>query len=306
LKKKSFLILFVFTILIFKTALPGQIQTEKENSSKNLSTSESTDQKNEKKITWYKMFTDIPSDYGSLFQNFLNKNEIPAFLTIGSLTGALMIIDQQGWKYDDLLFKKSHAVHNVSNIMVNLGDGKYQLLAAAAFALPGVIFHNKTALKTASNITEALISTGVSVQILKRITGRQSPSASTENGGDWDPFPSLKQYQKNQASFYSFPSGHVSTATAVITVIANNYPNLKWIKPIGYPLLAVLSFSLVNKGMHWYSDFPLAFFLGYSFGNIIAPKEKNADSKTETHESHLYVAPSYLNKKLYLGAVYNF
>ena len=267
---------------------------------------ESINQKNEEQITWHQMFTHLPSDYISFFRNSFNLKEIPSFLTVGTLTGTFMLIDQQGWKYNNLLFNKSSTVHNISNIMVNFGDGRYQLAAAALFAVSGIALHDKVALKTASNITEAVISTGLLVQILKRMTGRQSPSASTENGGDWDPFPSIKQYQKNQPAFYSFPSGHLSTATAVVTVIANNYPDLKWIKPIGYSILGMLSFSLVNESMHWYSDFPLALLLGYTFGNIIAPVRNTKNQSINSSNSHFTISPSYINKKISLSAIYNF
>jgi len=253
---------------------------------------------------WYKMFSNIPSDYLNFIKQSFTIKKIPTLLTIGALTGSLMLVDQQGWKTENTMIKKSFIDHKIANLTVNMGDGRYQFLTAAAFALPGIIFNDKTAIKTSSNIVEAILSTGLFVQVLKRITGRQSPSASTENGGDWDPFPSIRQYQKDQPAFYSFPSGHLSTATAVLTVIANNYPEQKWIKHVGYPLLGLLSLSLVSKGMHWYSDLPLAFFLGYSFGNIIAP-EKDLAPQTISGPS-LRIFPSFTFNGVQLGINYRF
>jgi len=253
---------------------------------------------------WYQMFSNIPSDYLSFFKQSFTVKKIPTLLTIGALTGSLMLVDQQGWKAENKMFRKSLIDHRIADIAVNMGNGRYQFLSAAAFAIPGLIFHDQRAVKTGSNIVEAILSTGILVQVLKRITGRQSPSASTENGGDWDPFPSIRQYQKDQPAFYSFPSGHLSTATAILTVIANNYPEEKWIKPIGYPLLGLLGASLVSKGMHWYSDLPLAFFLGYSFGNIIAP-EKNLAPQTISGPS-LRIFPALTFNGVQLGINYRF
>jgi len=258
----------------------------------------------EKPVKWHQMFSNIPSDYSRFFRNTFSEGAIPSLLTVGALTGALLFIDEQGWKDNNILFNKSVLDHKISDITVNIGDGKYQILAATLFAIPGLIFNDKTAIRTGSNIVEAVITTGLFVQVLKRMTGRQSPAASTENGGDWDPFPSIRQYQKNQPSFYSFPSGHLSTATAVITVIANNYPNESWIKPVGYPLLGLLSVSLVSKGMHWYSDFPLAFFLGYSFGNIIAPERESVSG--DKGKTTLSVIPSITNDGIRLGFSFKF
>lgn len=256
----------------------------------------------DEQITWYRMFTNIPADYAGLFYSTFKVQRIPVLLTVGAATGLLMLADEPGWKYDHTLIKKYQSFGRLSDYSIKMGDGKYQFLTAGLFAVPGLIFHNETAIRTGSNIAEAIISTGLMVQLLKRITGRESPSAATVNGGDWDPFPSVKQYQQNQPAYYSFPSGHLSTATAILTVIANNYPDEKWIKPAGYPLLGLLGVSLVSKGMHWYSDLPLAYFLGYSFGNIIAPERKAQDQR----KSSLLVAPSINYDGAQLGVIYNF
>jgi hypothetical protein len=250
------------------------------------------------------MFADIPSDYTNFFYNSFQVREIPTLVTFGAVTGGLILVDQPGWKFNNSLVKKYQFIGKLTDLSVKMGDGKYQFLSAALFAVPGLVFRDETAIRTGSNIVEAVISSGLFVQLLKRATGRQSPSASTENGGDWDPFPSIKQYQKNQPAFYSFPSGHLTTTTAIFTVIANNYPDEKWIKPVSYPLLGLLGFSLVGKGMHWYSDLPFAYFLGYSFGNIIAT-ERNTQNQ-ENEKTSLRVVPSANLYGAQIGLVYNF
>lgn len=244
-------------------------------------------------VRWDQMITNIPSDYYHFFRESLQERMVPTYLTIAALTGSFMAVDQSGWSFQRHLYLRSTIDNRTSNFMVNFGNGTYQFLSAAAFAIPGLVFHDETAIRTGSNIAEAILTTGIFVQFLKRITGRESPIASTENGGDWLLGPSIHEYQKNQPRYYSFPSGHLSTATAVITVIANNYPNLKWIRPVSYPLLALLGFSLVNKGMHWYSDLPLAYFLGYTFGNIAAPPRNDSQSiSSQQDKSKLSIFPS--------------
>jgi membrane-associated phospholipid phosphatase len=258
----------------------------------------------DEQTSWHQMFTNIPSDYIGFFRNSFSKDGITPYLIVGALTGALLLVDEQGWKNNNLLLRKSTLDHKFCDLLIKMGDGRYQFLVAALFAVPGLILNDKTAIRTGSNIVEAVISTGLLVQVLKRMTGRESPAASTENGGDWDPFPSIHQYQKNQPKFYSFPSGHLSTATAVLTVIANNYPNETWIKPVGYPLLGLLGLSLVSEGMHWYSDLPLAFLIGYSFGNIITPERKS--SSLDNEKSSLTIIPSITYNGIQLGISYNF
>lgn len=252
------------------------------------------------------MFTNVPSDYYHLLKNTFSLKKIPDLFAVSLLTSSLLLIDQSGWKFQRSLFNKVKFDRDLSGIAIGMGNGKYQFMTSALFASAGIIFHDERALKTGSNIAEAVLSTGLLVQVLKRITGRESPYASSEAGGDWLFMPSIKEYQKNQPKYYSFPSGHLSTATAVVTVIANNYPDLKWIKPVGYSLLGILSLSLVNEGMHWYSDFPLAFLLGYSLGNIISPVENNIRQPSEQSGTHLYVSPSYVNNRISLNAVFSF
>lgn len=221
--------------------------------------------------TWYQMFTHLPSDYYQFFHRSFTTKNLPTLAAIAAATGSFLILDQSGWSFNRKLYNSSPIVRKTSDLAVIMGNGTYQFIGGALFAVSGLLLKDHTALRTGSNIAEAILSTGLFVQLLKRITGRESPIASSERGGEWDMFPSIKEYQKHQPEFYSFPSGHLSTATAIFTVISNNYPDVKWIKPVGYSLLGILSLSLVNKGMHWYSDLPLAYFLGYSFGNIIAP-----------------------------------
>lgn len=216
-----------------------------------------------------------------------------------------MSIDQSAWKFQHSLFTASAFDRKTSDLAIQMGNSKYQLCIAALFALNGSIFGDMRSLKTASNIVETTLSTGLFVQVLKRISGRESPAVSTQPSGDWEVLPSPRQYQKNQPRYYSFPSGHFSTATAIITVIENNYPDAKWFKPVGYSLLGVLGFSLVNEGMHWYSDLPLAYFIGYTFGNIIAPRDGQS-SEESILSKHLLVTPSFNIKSIELNAIYSF
>jgi hypothetical protein len=63
------------------------------------------------------------------------------------------------------------------------------------------------------------------------------------------------------------------TATAALYVIMGNYPEKKWIKPVGYTLLGALSFQMVQSSVHWASDYPVALVMGYIIGkNIVKNK----------------------------------
>ncbi|RZL09668.1 MAG: phosphatase PAP2 family protein, partial [Hymenobacter sp.] len=103
---------------------------------------------------------------------------------------------------------------------------------------------------------------------LKRTTGRQSPFRSTQDRGRWFFLPSYNTYQRNVSNYDAFPTGHLATAMATVTVIAENYPEYHFIRPVGYGLMGLLGYAMLNNGVHWASDYPLGIALGYGFAKI--------------------------------------
>jgi hypothetical protein len=219
---------------------------------------------------WYSMFTNIPGDWVRTGQHTFRAGSVPTLAGIALLTGALMVVDHQTYDESRALTRQSETIHDASHIIIHLGDGRTSFGIAAAFAIYGLAGDDQRALRTASQTVEATIASGVIVQLFKRITGRESPQMSTARHGEWRPFPSWSVYNRHQPKYYAFPSGHMTTAIATITVIAENYPEATWIRPVGYSLATLMGVSLVNVGWHWYSDFPLAFAMGYAFGMAAA------------------------------------
>src|SRR6185295_6174514 len=98
------------------------------------------------------------------------------------------------------------------------------------------------------------------------ITGRQSPNRATTPGGNWSWFPSLKDYNRNTTNFIAFPSGHMGNMMSLVTVVSENYPEKKWIKPVGYSIIGLTALSQLNNKTHWPSDFILGLAIGYVSG----------------------------------------
>jgi len=162
--------------------------------------------------------------------------------------------------------------------------------------LYGLMLKDKRALRTASEIVEAVLASGAVVQLLKHITGRESPFISTKPAGAWRFFPNQIDYLKHVPAYDAFPSGHMTTSLAAFIVIAENYPELTWIKPVSYSLEVLLGISMVNTGIHWYSDYPLAVFLGYSFGELIShPVIINNKSTSAARMIKLKILPYFSN-----------
>ena len=165
-----------------------------------------------------------------------------------------------------------------------LGDGTLHMVVAAGFLTTGLVASDNRALQTSSQIVEAYFANGIAVQVLKRATGHESPGKSTRRGGRWRFFPNPAKYQKNVPHYDAFPSGHLSSAMVVVTVIAENYPEYSFVRPVGYTLLAALSFQMVNNGVHWAGDYPLAIGMGYVFGKAAVNRGRKAQPQTASWE----------------------
>jgi len=157
---------------------------------------------------------------------------------------------------------------NLNSTFYFIGDGWTHLTTAASFMAYGIIKKDNRAAQTATQLGEAILTTGVVVQALKRSTGRQSPFVATKDRGEWHLFPSYSRYQSFVPNYDAFPTGHMATAMATITVIADNYPEYRFVRPVGYTLLGLLGYSMLNNGVHWASDYPLGIALGYGFAKI--------------------------------------
>ena len=151
-----------------------------------------------------------------------------------------------------------------------LGDGITHAAIAAYFLTYGLAEDDDRALRTSSQLAEAIISNGIAVQVLKHVTGRENPDTETVRNGRWRFFPNQRDYARHVNEYDAFPSGHLSTAMVTVTVIAENYPDNHWVWPAGSVLMTALSFQMVNNGVHWWSDYPLALYMGWAFGKIAA------------------------------------
>ncbi|MEP6595266.1 MAG: phosphatase PAP2 family protein [Ginsengibacter sp.] len=170
-----------------------------------------------------------------------------------------------------------------------LGEGGTSMLVAGGLFLYGKIKHDNRSLQTASDLTEAFITMGVATQLLKRSFGRQSPFAATVPGGKWRPFPAFTDYQRHTGNYDAFPSGHLATLMATFTVLCKNYPEKKWIKPLGGVILSLVGFVMVNSNVHWVGDYPLALGIGYLSGKITAERHRHFQVK------HKYVQTEEVN-----------
>lgn len=171
---------------------------------------------------------------------------------------------------------------NINTGLYQLGQGGTSMLLAGGMWIYGKLTNDWRTINAAYDISETFVTMGVTTQILKRISGRESPFTRTAPGGNWHPFPSFSEFEKNTSNYDAFPSGHLATLVATITVLHDDYPEKKWILPVGCTIAGACAFAMVNTEVHWAGDYPLAIAIGYLSGKITTWRHRahlNKDAK---------------------------
>lgn len=260
-----------------------------------------------KKPKFLEMITRIPRDvYGTVMDFGTTENLIAlggaTVLTVALLPADQYLLDNSRLLGEQLGLKDVARYNNfgpLSNIPPNItsgiyliGNGTTPILLSIGFATYGLINKDYRSLNTATGLVESLVVCGVFSQTIKRITGRQSPAPAMIDGnpgGNWSPFPSFSAYSSRTPQYDAMPSGHLMTATAALNVIIGNYPDKKWIKPVGYSLIGILGFEMVQANVHWYSDYPIAMVMGYIIGkNIANSKITKSNSPLGTQKKYTF------------------
>jgi membrane-associated phospholipid phosphatase len=244
----------------------------------------------------FSFITDIPKNLvGFTKQSFSAKNETNVVL-LSSSTIALIMLDRKITDNTQLLLQRNgikaeedfdpfirakilgkptnlgKIPKNINTFFYNIGQGSMPLAIAGGLYIIGKIKKDNRALQTSSQLVQSFIAMGFSTQLLKYATGRQNPTETTKGSGLWKPFPGFKNFQNNKPNYDAFPSGHLATLASAIAILHYNYPEKKWIQPVGLSLLGLVGVSMLNNGVHWSSDFPLGIALGYCYGKFIAKK----------------------------------
>lgn len=160
---------------------------------------------------------------------------------------------------------------DLGSSMYFIGDGWTHMAITFSYIIYGSLKNNYRAMSTGSNLFHGIFFSTILNQFLKRTTGRESPYRATNKRGKWRFFPNQDKYNKDISKYDAFPSGHLATSTVTLTILLENYPEHRyWLLPVGTGLLTLLSYQMMNNGVHWASDYPLALGMGYLIGKISA------------------------------------
>jgi membrane-associated phospholipid phosphatase len=205
--------------------------------------------------------------------------------------------------------KQKHSWVNKSSPVITQFGSTYGISTVAAIGLLSATFQKQKGVQTSLLATQALITSGAWVQLIKHLTGREDPSASyiysKKAGGEWwGPFAQYDQdlpVYKSVTSFDAFPSGHAAAAFSIATVFASQYNNIKAIPILSYSMATLVGISRLTEHAHWASDVFVGGLIGYLCGKQVVarfnkihqnpsnPMSSNSKNKTEltfTHEGN--------------------
>ncbi len=182
------------------------------------------------------------------------------------ITAGMIHFDQQiyttlyGWR------RHSAQLSSISPAITTLGTGTISVGLFGSYLSYGIFTNDKKSTQIGKIGLESFLASGLGVQIMKYLFGREQPNVATQPGGKWN--GPLSYFRRNNlrtrgiASFDAFPSGHTTTAFAAATTISDAYDE-PWISYISYSFASGIAISRVMERMHWMSDCFVGGLIGY-------------------------------------------
>jgi undecaprenyl-diphosphatase len=191
---------------------------------------------------------------------------------IGSLALTVLLIQTDQQTYDVMYAWKKHnsTIGTLSPMVTEIGSGAFSIGLFTGFLGYSVITDDRKAMEVGKIGLESFLLSGVTVQFLKHMFGRQRPSVSTVDGGVWHGPLSFfsRGHGQGQSHYDAFPSGHTATVFAAATTIADFYEE-PWVSYVSYSLASTVAISRVTESTHWVSDCFLGALIGYASTKLV-------------------------------------
>ncbi|AGB42265.1 membrane-associated phospholipid phosphatase [Halobacteroides halobius DSM 5150] len=184
---------------------------------------------------------------------YLSKfNKITAFLLV-VISSVLIFSPLAKANLDEVIRDRVQAtdtgfVDSSMQAITYLGDGAVDTIIASA--LPDE--------EAKYDAYKSLLVGGLSVFTLKSIIGKKRP-----------PGPIEYNHFTLDSKYHAFPSGHTTTAFALATIIAEYYPDYKY---LSYGLATLVGISRLYEDRHWFSDVVAGAGLGYASAKFVKYK----------------------------------
>ncbi len=175
--------------------------------------------------------------------------------------------------------QKNENTEHVSLILEKYGRPELYGIIFGSMYLYGYLANEIKPRRVALIGAECLALTGISVLLVKQLSGRKRPRTNAES--DTWIGPHLQNHQ-----YTSFFSGHTVVAFSMATIFACEYKDYPFVPPLVYGLAVLTGLSRIHDNAHWASDV----FVGAAFGHYLAKFVWNQNNK---EEKRLSLAPYF-------------
>ncbi len=154
-----------------------------------------------------------------------------------------------------MLLYPAEQLAGVGEAYDRMGPENVAVGVVALTGVAGLVLNNSRLIETARLAFESTLATGVMTIGLKEVFGRARPYVA----GNPQKFRFFSF--SGQEAYRSFPSGHTSSAFALATVFALQYPRW-WVNVAAYGIATGVALQRMEDRMHWSSDVVFGAVLG--------------------------------------------
>ncbi len=202
-------------------------------------------------------------------------------ITTGFVSRGDRPIDEEfGIEVDNSYLLPARGLARIGEVYDHISPKRFSTALSIAMLTGGLAFRDKKLLKTTRLMFESVFITQLITSWSKDLFGRSRPYTGK---GPHD----FKLFASNSAQeFRSMPSGHTSSAFAMMTVIAEQYDRW-WVKIPAYTFAASVACQRMNSRQHWASDVIVGGGIGYWVGSALANRNPE-QSKSSSISPYLF------------------
>jgi len=178
------------------------------------------------------------------------------------------INEEFGIEVDDSYLLPARGLARIGEVYNNISPKRFSTALSIAMLTGGLAFKDKKLLETTRLMFESLLITQFITSWSKDLFGRSRPY--TGKGPHHFEFFAVNGAQGSR----SMPSGHTSSAFAMMTVIAEQYDRW-WVKIPAYTFAVSVACQRMNTRSHWASDVIVGAGIGYWVGSTLANRQSD-------------------------------
>ena len=198
-------------------------------------------------------------------------------LTTASIAWFDRDLDDDFSERDDFFIKPALGLAKIGEGYDWLVSDKYKVASLPVTILAGgLIFKDKKLIQTSRLMVESFLITGTITIIGKGLFGRARPYTD-EGPFDFEWFKFNGKQERR-----SLPSGHVSSAFSIVTVLAKQYDSW-WMEIPAYTVGVAVAFQRMESRSHWNADVILGGALGYCVGSTLVNRLKRLAKPTSVN-----------------------